>query len=221
MHVLFPRAGQLPPQIQNVAALKAATFRPDAVRLIATTSGPDLLNGNEFNRNITIGNKQQKGSSVPYWASERRCRRPTFLPCFSRNPAFVHGVAKKGRPIGKAAQSAECSLYDETASFERQLHCGVPERAPSSSDRASSLRSAVVYRFASETVAAEMPSKRFWRMRWRVDELRQVATNCRYLASNCITEQARQPLNDVANELDFEADGLERRAGRNRSTLIR
>ena len=40
----------------------------------------------------------------------------------------------------------------------------------------------------------------------RPDELRQIATNCRYLASNCITQHARKPLNDVADELDREAD---------------
>lgn len=44
----------------------------------------------------------------------------------------------------------------------------------------------------------------------RADELRQVAKNCRYLASSCITERARKPLDAIANELEFEADEQER-----------
>jgi hypothetical protein len=38
------------------------------------------------------------------------------------------------------------------------------------------------------------------------DDLRQLATQCRDLASTCITEQARRPLNEVADELEAEAD---------------
>jgi hypothetical protein len=38
------------------------------------------------------------------------------------------------------------------------------------------------------------------------DDLRQLATQCRHLASTCITEQARRPLNEVADELEAEAD---------------
>lgn len=38
------------------------------------------------------------------------------------------------------------------------------------------------------------------------EDLRQLATQCRDLAATCITEQARQPLNEVADELDAEAE---------------
>ena len=37
-------------------------------------------------------------------------------------------------------------------------------------------------------------------------DLRELATHCRFLASSCLTEQARQPLNDIADELEVEAD---------------
>jgi hypothetical protein len=38
------------------------------------------------------------------------------------------------------------------------------------------------------------------------DDLRQLAEHCRYLAATCITEQARRPLAEVADELDIEAE---------------
>lgn len=38
------------------------------------------------------------------------------------------------------------------------------------------------------------------------DDMRQMATHCRYLASSCLTEQARQPLNEIADELELEAE---------------
>jgi hypothetical protein len=38
------------------------------------------------------------------------------------------------------------------------------------------------------------------------DDLRELATHCRYLASSCLTQQARQPLNEIAEELEIEAD---------------
>lgn len=38
------------------------------------------------------------------------------------------------------------------------------------------------------------------------EDLRELATHCRYLASSCLTEQAREPLNEVADELELEAD---------------
>jgi hypothetical protein len=38
------------------------------------------------------------------------------------------------------------------------------------------------------------------------DDLRLLASHCRYLAATCLTEQARQPLNELANDLDAEAD---------------
>jgi hypothetical protein len=38
------------------------------------------------------------------------------------------------------------------------------------------------------------------------EDLRELATHCRHLAASCITEQARQPLNEVADELELEAD---------------
>lgn len=72
---LIPRAGQLPLQIQNVAALKAATFRPDAVRLIPTTSDPDLLTAKEFNDNITIGNQCDSAAAVSFRGTKKRRRR--------------------------------------------------------------------------------------------------------------------------------------------------
>lgn len=37
-------------------------------------------------------------------------------------------------------------------------------------------------------------------------DLRQLATKCRYLAAGCLTEQARRPLIEVADELELEAD---------------
>lgn len=38
------------------------------------------------------------------------------------------------------------------------------------------------------------------------EDLRQLATHCRYLAASCLTEQARQPLNEMAEEFEQEAD---------------
>jgi hypothetical protein len=38
------------------------------------------------------------------------------------------------------------------------------------------------------------------------EDLKELATHCRHLAASCITEQARQPLNEVADELEEEAD---------------
>jgi hypothetical protein len=37
-------------------------------------------------------------------------------------------------------------------------------------------------------------------------DLRQLATHCRHLAASCLTDQARQPLNEVADDLEAEAD---------------
>lgn len=37
------------------------------------------------------------------------------------------------------------------------------------------------------------------------EDLRRIATHCRHLAASCLTEQARQPLNEIADELEFEA----------------
>jgi hypothetical protein len=36
-------------------------------------------------------------------------------------------------------------------------------------------------------------------------DLRQLASHCRSLAATCLTEQARQPLNEMADELEVEA----------------
>ena len=38
------------------------------------------------------------------------------------------------------------------------------------------------------------------------EDLRELALHCRDLAATCITEQARRPLKEVADELDAEAD---------------
>lgn len=38
------------------------------------------------------------------------------------------------------------------------------------------------------------------------EDLRQLATHCRDLAATCITDQARRPLNEVADELEAEAE---------------
>jgi hypothetical protein len=36
-------------------------------------------------------------------------------------------------------------------------------------------------------------------------KLRKMADHCRYLASTCVTDQAREPLNETAEELEREA----------------
>jgi hypothetical protein len=43
-------------------------------------------------------------------------------------------------------------------------------------------------------------------MHRRPEELREIATRCRFLASSCITDAARRPLNEMADELEEAAD---------------
>jgi hypothetical protein len=38
------------------------------------------------------------------------------------------------------------------------------------------------------------------------EDLRRVAEHCRHLASSCITDAARRPLNEMAEELERKAD---------------
>lgn len=64
----------------------------------------------------------------------------------------------------------------------------------------------VVRRFGCETAVAPHPGKRFLMMHRTPDDLRQLASHCRDLAASCLTEQARQPLNEVADDLEAEAD---------------
>lgn len=71
---------------------------------------------------------------------------------------------------------------------------------------ALTLRPRSVRRYGSETPEATNLCKRWSDMHRTPEDLRELATHCRHLAASCITEQARQPLNEVADELELEAD---------------
>lgn len=43
------------------------------------------------------------------------------------------------------------------------------------------------------------------------EDLRALAKHCRDLANSCLTDGAREPLAETANELEHEADKEERR----------
>lgn len=145
------RAGQLPLQIQNVAALKAATYGPEAVRLIPTTSGPDLLTAKEFNGNITIGNQCDSAAAVPFrgtksvGAAEPRTRRK------SRNGQWQ---CNAGRSV--ADRDARAIAAVRTLAFIRQRYVSPLERcrrffprsvaAPVSSSVSSSISPAAIFK---------------------------------------------------------------------------
>ena len=67
-------------------------------------------------------------------------------------------------------------------------------------------KTTAVYRSSCERAEPANIGERFRPMHRTPEDLRQLATHCRYLAASCLTEQARQPLNEVADELELEAD---------------
>ena len=61
-------------------------------------------------------------------------------------------------------------------------------------------------RSVGETRGAPSLRTRLRLMHRTPDDLREIATHCRYLASSCLTEQAREPLRQVADDLEREAE---------------
>ena len=57
-----------------------------------------------------------------------------------------------------------------------------------------------------ETRGSRSPRARLKVMHRTPHDLREIATHCRYLASSCLTEQAREPLRQVADDLEREAE---------------